>query len=174
MAGWDSALQRGSQFRPVGKGSCAPRGGSFLSGGAVGVRTLATLRIASYRFGTCPSTPQAVDIVHPWTLGADGQPLAPFTTFSICMIQRQSSGKLPLFAEGLRAYKALKPGDRVLIAEACNHNRITDICNDIGMVQASAWCMVQGFKQKKRVQAGALRCRAVLPSVLLSFLLTPG
>lgn len=26
-------------------------------------------------------------------------------------------------------------GDRVLIAEACNHNRITDVCNDIGMVQ---------------------------------------
>ena len=26
-------------------------------------------------------------------------------------------------------------GDRVLVAEACNHNRITDICNDIGMVQ---------------------------------------
>jgi hypothetical protein len=76
-----------------------------------------------------------VDIVHPWTLGADGQPLVPFTTFSICMIQRQSSGKLPLFAEGLKAFKALKPGDRVLIAEACNHNRITDICNDIGMVQ---------------------------------------
>lgn len=23
----------------------------------------------------------------------------------------------------------------MLVAEACNHNRITDICNDIGMVQ---------------------------------------
>ena len=85
------------------------------------------------------------------------------------MIQRQSSGKLPLFAEGLRAYKALKPGDRVLIAEACNHNRITDICNDIGMVQASAlhgaWCLVQ---------ASALRCRAVLPSFFLARSLLSG
>lgn len=29
----------------------------------------------------------------------------------------------------------LQAGDRVLIAEACNHNRITEMCNDIGMVQ---------------------------------------
>ena len=109
--------------------------------------------------------------MHPWTLGADGQPLAPFTTFSICMIQRQSSGKLPLFAEGLRAYKALKPGDRVLIAEACNHNRITDICNDIGMVQASAWCMVQDAGECAAwcmVQASALRRRTVCASSVRS------
>ncbi len=47
---------------------------------------------------------QAVDIVHPWTLGGpDGQqPLVPFTTFSICMINRQSNGKLKLFADGLK------------------------------------------------------------------------
>jgi len=78
---------------------------------------------------------QAVDIVHPWTLDAAGKPLVPFTTFSICMINRQSDGQLELFAQGLKAYDSLRPGDRVLIAEACNHNRITDICNDIGMVQ---------------------------------------
>lgn len=78
---------------------------------------------------------QAVDIVHPWTMGEDGKPLVPFTTFSICMIQRMSSGKLPLFVDGLRAFKSLKSGDRVLVAEACNHNRITDNCMDIGMVQ---------------------------------------
>ena len=29
-------------------------------------------------------------------------------------------------------------GDRVLVAEACNHNRITDSCNDIGLVQIPA------------------------------------
>ena len=29
----------------------------------------------------------------------------------------------------------LQDGDRVLISEACNHNRITSACNDIGMVQ---------------------------------------
>jgi hypothetical protein len=51
-------------------------------------------------------------------------------------MRRQSGGKLPLFVEGIRALASgLSPGDRVLIAEACNHNRITDHCNDIGMVQ---------------------------------------
>ena len=33
----------------------------------------------------------------------------------------------------------LQAGDRVLVAEACNHNRITDVCNDIGMVQVRVW-----------------------------------
>jgi hypothetical protein len=40
-----------------------------------------------------------MDIVHPWTLDASGQPLLPITTFSIAMIHRQSGGKLPLFVE---------------------------------------------------------------------------
>ncbi len=99
---------------------------------------------------------------------------------SIAMIHRQSRGQLPLFVQGLEAFKRLKvgrweglvrvvmvlvcsslfqvcyaaatrchsaahhgviiihppqAGDKVLVAEACNHNRITDVCNDIGMVQ---------------------------------------
>jgi hypothetical protein len=29
-------------------------------------------------------------------------------------------------------------GDRILVAEACNHNRITTACNDIGLVQVPA------------------------------------
>ncbi|CAG9463417.1 unnamed protein product [Pedinophyceae sp. YPF-701] len=78
---------------------------------------------------------QAMDVVHPWTLGPDGKPLIDVTTFSIAMMHRQSGGQLPLFARGMERYKQLKAGDRVLIAEACNHNRITDACNDIGMVQ---------------------------------------
>jgi GTPase SAR1 family protein len=79
---------------------------------------------------------QAVDIVHPWTIdSASGEPLVPFTTFSVAMVQRQSRGALPVFAAGIEAFKNLKPGDRVLVAEACNHNRITELCNDIGMVQ---------------------------------------
>jgi hypothetical protein len=79
---------------------------------------------------------QAVDVVHPWTLDpSTGRELAPFTTFSIAMIQRQSGGRLPLFVRGLQAFRRLRPGDRVLVAEACNHNRITDLCNDISMVQ---------------------------------------
>jgi biotin synthase-like enzyme len=79
---------------------------------------------------------QAVDIVHPWTMdSSSGEQLVPFTTFSIAMVQRQSRGALPVFAAGIEAFKNLKPGDRVLVAEACNHNRITELCNDIGMVQ---------------------------------------
>lgn len=57
-----------------------------------------------------PSTLQAVDIVHPWTLGEGGQELVPFTTFSVAMIHRQSQGQLPLFVEGIEAYKRLKVG----------------------------------------------------------------
>eukprot|EP00878_Enallax_costatus_P022609 GHUV01024001.1.p1 GENE.GHUV01024001.1~~GHUV01024001.1.p1 ORF type:complete len:153 (+),score=1.76 GHUV01024001.1:434-892(+) len=77
-----------------------------------------------------------MDIVHPWTLDESGHSLLPITTFSIAMIHRQSGGKLPLFIEGIKALEqGLSAGDRVLIAEACNHNRITDNCNDIGMVQ---------------------------------------
>lgn len=84
----------------------------------------------------CYHSAQAMDIVHPWTLDESGQPLLPITTFSIAMIHRQSGGKLPLFVQGIKALEAgLGAGDRVLIAEACNHNRITDHCNDIGMVQ---------------------------------------
>lgn len=80
---------------------------------------------------------QAIDVVHPWTLSSGGQELLPITTFSIAMIHRQSGGRLPLFVEGLKVLQdsQLKGGDKVLIAEACNHNRITDHCNDIGMVQ---------------------------------------
>lgn len=78
---------------------------------------------------------QAMDVVHPWTLDESGAPLIDVTTFSIAMMHRMSGARLPLFAEGMRKFMQLAPGDRVLMAEACNHNRITDVCNDIGMVQ---------------------------------------
>mmetsp|Transcript_30129 Transcript_30129/g.80922 ORF Transcript_30129/g.80922 Transcript_30129/m.80922 type:complete len:556 (-) Transcript_30129:521-2188(-) len=79
---------------------------------------------------------QAMDVVHPWTLDKEtGKPLVDVTTFSIAMMHRMSGARLPLFAEGMRKFQELRPGDRILIAEACNHNRITDTCNDIGMVQ---------------------------------------
>ncbi|KAG2501618.1 hypothetical protein HYH03_000123 [Edaphochlamys debaryana] len=79
---------------------------------------------------------QAVDVVAPWTSDpSSGAPLVPFTTFSIAMAYQQSGGNLGLFVEGLAALNGLREGDRVLISEACNHNRITEACNDIGMVQ---------------------------------------
>ncbi|GIL60596.1 hypothetical protein Vafri_15132 [Volvox africanus] len=79
---------------------------------------------------------QAVDVVHPWTLDpVTGRPLVPFTTFSICMAYAMSGGRLDSWVGGLEALEGLQEGDRVLISEACNHNRITKECNDIGMVQ---------------------------------------
>jgi small GTP-binding protein len=70
---------------------------------------------------------QAIDLVEEWT-PAELQ----VTTFSVMMIQYVSKGKLPLFVEGLRALQRLGEGDRILVAEACNHSRIGE---DIGTVQ---------------------------------------
>lgn len=70
---------------------------------------------------------QAIDLVAPWTPDE-----IPLTTFSIVMIEHGSRGRLALFVDGLRALAGLRAGDRVLIAEACNHSRIGE---DIGTVQ---------------------------------------
>lgn len=75
---------------------------------------------------------QAIDIVHDWTLDKEGQPLIAITTFSIIMAHLMSNGRLKEFAQGIEAFKKLKDGDKVLIAEACNHDRIAE---DIGTVQ---------------------------------------
>ncbi|KAH3760460.1 hydrogen maturase HydF, mitochondrial [Pelomyxa schiedti] len=79
---------------------------------------------------------QAVDVVDPWTMDKKtGAELVPITTFSICMINYLSQGRLPQFVEGLRRFEKLGKGDRVLICEACNHDRILD---DIGTKQIPA------------------------------------
>jgi len=70
---------------------------------------------------------QAMDLMHTWT--PDDMML---TTFSIMMINYGSRGRLGAFVEGIRALDTLKSGDKVLIAEACNHSRIAE---DIGTVQ---------------------------------------
>ena len=70
---------------------------------------------------------QAIDIMHEWL--PDGVPL---TTFSVMMIHQSTGGNLALFAKGTGALDSLQAGDRVLIAEACNHDRIAE---DIGTVQ---------------------------------------
>ena len=80
---------------------------------------------------------QAVDIVHPWTL-VDDSPRLALTTFSIAMINRASDGDLADFVAGTRAASRLASGDRVLVAEACNHNRILQACADIGTAQIPA------------------------------------
>jgi [FeFe] hydrogenase H-cluster maturation GTPase HydF len=70
---------------------------------------------------------QAMDLMHRWT--PDDIML---TTFSIMMINYVSRGRLANFVTGIEALKTLKAGDKVLIAEACNHSRIAE---DIGTVQ---------------------------------------
>ncbi|MDY0357306.1 MAG: GTPase [Sedimentisphaerales bacterium] len=70
---------------------------------------------------------QAMDLMHTWT--PDNVLL---TTFSIMMINYVSRGRLAAFVAGIEAAATLRPGDKVLIAEACNHSRIAE---DIGTVQ---------------------------------------
>jgi [FeFe] hydrogenase H-cluster maturation GTPase HydF len=70
---------------------------------------------------------QAMDIMSQWT-----PPGMMLTTFSIMMINYVSKGRLSDFYEGIKAMDGLKSGDKILIAEACNHSRINE---DIGTVQ---------------------------------------
>jgi [FeFe] hydrogenase H-cluster maturation GTPase HydF len=70
---------------------------------------------------------QAMDIMSKWT-----PPDMMLTTFSIMMINYVSRGRIFEFYEGIKALDKLQPGDKVLIAEACNHSRINE---DIGTVQ---------------------------------------
>ncbi|MDR2430640.1 MAG: 50S ribosome-binding GTPase [Candidatus Margulisbacteria bacterium] len=70
---------------------------------------------------------QAMDILCKWC-----PPAIALTTFSIVMINYFSRGRLRKFADGLRVLRKLRPGDKALIAEACNHSRVGE---DIGTVQ---------------------------------------
>ncbi|WP_027717496.1 [FeFe] hydrogenase H-cluster maturation GTPase HydF [Desulfovirgula thermocuniculi] len=65
---------------------------------------------------------------------ADTPPDVPFTSFSILFARYK--GDLLTLVEGAKAVKSLKPGDRVLIAEACTHHPIQD---DIGRVKIPRW-----------------------------------
>jgi [FeFe] hydrogenase H-cluster maturation GTPase HydF len=70
---------------------------------------------------------QAVDLMDRWVPDE-----IPLTTFSIMMVHQTSGGDLELFARGAAALDGLAAGDKVLIAEACNHDRIAE---DIGTIQ---------------------------------------
>lgn len=74
---------------------------------------------------------QAFDVVAHWTPEA-----LPLTSFSIMMTNYMSFGNLQLFTDGARAVDTLRPGDGVLIVEACNHSRQ---CDDLGTVQIPRW-----------------------------------
>ncbi|MEE9912813.1 MAG: [FeFe] hydrogenase H-cluster maturation GTPase HydF [Deltaproteobacteria bacterium] len=58
----------------------------------------------------------------------------PVTTFSILFARRKSD--LNVMAAGAAAIDRLRPGDRVLIAEACSHHALED---DIGRVKIPRW-----------------------------------
>lgn len=71
---------------------------------------------------------QAMDIISKWTKDSNFM----VTTFSIVMINFLSRGNLEMFVNGVKAFESLKLGDKVLIAEGCNHDRKGE---DIGTVQ---------------------------------------
>jgi [FeFe] hydrogenase H-cluster maturation GTPase HydF len=58
----------------------------------------------------------------------------PVTTFSILFARQK--GDLAVMAEGAAAIDQLKPGDRVLIAEACSHHALED---DIARIKIPRW-----------------------------------
>jgi len=57
-----------------------------------------------------------------------------FTTFSVLF--GRYKGDLEVLARGAKALRHLKPGAKVLIAEACTHHQVPD---DIGSVQIPRW-----------------------------------
>ncbi|AEM73868.1 [FeFe] hydrogenase H-cluster maturation GTPase HydF [Caldicellulosiruptor acetigenus] len=72
---------------------------------------------------------------------ADTPPDIPLTSFSILFARYK--GDLVEFVEGVKKIKELKPGDKVLIAEACTHHRQSD---DIGTVKIPRWLrQIAGF-----------------------------
>lgn len=58
----------------------------------------------------------------------------PLTSFSILMARYK--GELDVFVKGAKAIDTLKPGDKVLIAEACTHHALK---GDIGRQKLPAW-----------------------------------
>ena len=91
---------------------------------------------------------QAMDVVHKWTMepgtaapsdqgGQNSQETVPLTTFSVMMINYMSGGRLSAFVEGIKRFEALKRGDKVLICEACNHDRFA-------FITPAAPCLVSG------------------------------
>jgi [FeFe] hydrogenase H-cluster maturation GTPase HydF len=77
-------------------------------------------------------------------VAADTPPEVKMTSFSILMARQK--GDLRQFVEGALRIERLRPGDRVLVAEACTHHPIGD---DIGRVKIPRWL--------KQYVGGALR-----------------
>ncbi|HEY3353764.1 MAG TPA: [FeFe] hydrogenase H-cluster maturation GTPase HydF [Polyangia bacterium] len=67
-------------------------------------------------------------------VAADAPPGVPLTTFSILFARHR--GDLTAFVRGCGAVERLRPGDRVLVAEACSHHPSGE---DIGRVKIPRW-----------------------------------
>ena len=67
-------------------------------------------------------------------VAGDAPPGVKMTSFSILFARQK--GDLSQFVQGAMAIEDLRPGDRVLIAEACSHHPITE---DIGRVKIPRW-----------------------------------
>lgn len=67
-------------------------------------------------------------------VAADVPEAVPMTSFSILFARFK--GDLPALVRGAAAIERLRPGSRVLVAEACTHHPITD---DIGRVKLPRW-----------------------------------
>lgn len=67
-------------------------------------------------------------------VAADTPPEIPLTSFSILFARFQ--GDLPEMVKGAMTIENLKPGDKILIAEACSHHPIGE---DIGTVKIPRW-----------------------------------
>ena len=79
-------------------------------------------------------------------IAATAPPDVPLTTFSVLMARLK--GDLPLLARGAAALHGLRPGDTVLIQEACSHHPQAD---DIGRVKIP--------RLLARLAGGELDCR---------------
>jgi [FeFe] hydrogenase H-cluster maturation GTPase HydF len=67
-------------------------------------------------------------------VAGDTPPGVKMTSFSVLLARQK--GDLAQFVQGAVAIEDLRPGDRVLIAEACSHHPITE---DIGRVKIPRW-----------------------------------
>jgi [FeFe] hydrogenase H-cluster maturation GTPase HydF len=83
-------------------------------------------------------------------VSADVPKEIPCTTFSILFARQK--GNLSVAAAGAAAIETLRPGDRVLIAEACSHHPLQD---DIGRIKIPRWlAQYVGGELKVDVLAG--------------------
>ncbi|HAA83673.1 MAG TPA: [FeFe] hydrogenase H-cluster maturation GTPase HydF [Thermodesulfobacterium commune] len=83
-------------------------------------------------------------------VSADTPPDIRLTSFSVLFARYK--GDLQTLVEGVLAVKTLKPGDKVLIAEACTHHPVED---DIGRVKIPRWLRAQvGQDLEIEVKAG--------------------